>query len=174
MKEIWKDIEGYEGLYQVSNLGRVKRLKRFKKNHSKLQLVPEKILNQTLSNNGYYMVGISVNKMRKCFLVHRLIAKSFIDNPYNYDEVNHKDGNKLNNSINNLEWCTQKQNVIHSYNNCLNSRKKKVKQLDKNRNVIKIWNSVTEAQKFYKNTSISAVCRGKRKYACGFIWEYLL
>lgn len=172
MKEIWKPIIGYEGLYEISNFARVKRLRRYKSNHSKMQFIPECILKQTIMNNGYLSVGISLNCKRKCFLVHRLLAIHFIPNPNNYSYINHIDGNKLNNNLDNLEWCTQQYNVIHSYNNNLNKRKKKVNQYDLNGNFIKTWDSVTEAQKYYKNSSISAVCLNKRKSASGFIWKY--
>lgn len=97
MKEIWKDIKGYEGLYQVSNLGNVKSLK------------TNKNLYYSNSNNGYLRVGLFKNK-RKMFSIHRLVAENFIPNPNEYLVVNHKDFNQKNNKVDNLEWCTSKEN----------------------------------------------------------------
>lgn len=105
--EIWKDIEGYEGLYQVSNLGRVKSLK-----FNKI-----KILSQGISGSGYKIVSLSKENQRKIFLVHRLVAMVFIKNPNNYPCINHKDENKLNNLANNLEWCTHRYNCNYKNHN---------------------------------------------------------
>lgn len=102
MEEVWKDIAGYEGLYQASNLGDIKSLFRYK-----ITLTPS-------VRKGYYIVGLYKNKKHKTFNVHRLIASAFIDNEYNKSQINHKDGNKLNNNASNLEWCTPKENTIHS------------------------------------------------------------
>lgn len=106
--EIWRDIEGYEGLYQVSNLGRVKSLEK----QCGVQIQKEKILKPGLVKGGYYRVGLTKNGIRKSKLVHRLVAETFI--PINLT-VNHKDGNKSNNTVDNLEWTTQKENNIHAY-----------------------------------------------------------
>lgn len=107
MKEIWRDIEGYEGLYQVSNIGRVKSLM-FRNN--KYSISREKIMACTI-RSGYYVLVLRKNKERKSEQVHRLVAKAFIPNPNNLLIVNHKDFNRRNNNVQNLEWCTQKQNV---------------------------------------------------------------
>jgi hypothetical protein len=118
MKEIWKDIKGYEGLYQVSNLGGVKRIERYniKKcrygNYCKL-LLKEKIIFGCLDKNGYYKTSLSKNKIKKTFRINRLVAQTFLDNPENKPQVNHKDGNKLNNNITNLE------NISHAIKNNL-------------------------------------------------------
>jgi len=115
MKEIWKDIKGYEGIYQISNLGKVKSLKRYKKNKSKLQLVNEKILsNYTNSKNGYVYVYLCKDGNYKNVRLHKLVAQTFIENPMNYKYINHINGDKTNNNVNNLEWCTQSYNVIDS------------------------------------------------------------
>jgi hypothetical protein len=108
-EEIWKDIEGYEGLYQVSNLGRVKSLARYKQNHSKLQKVNERLLSPRFRRN-YYVVALCKEGTVKNVSVHRLVAETFIPNPNNYPIINHKDENSLNNCINNLEWCTYQYN----------------------------------------------------------------
>ena len=116
MQETWKDIDGYEGLYQISNLGRVKSLNKviIKKNgvHHPFK---EKILSHEVNNKGYITTTLCKNTKIKVFLVHRLVAKAFIPNPNNLSQVNHKDGNKENNHANNLEWCTQSINMRHAY-----------------------------------------------------------
>ena len=114
MKEIWKDIEGYEGLYQISNLGNVKSLHRIANIPNGHRKVKERILKQT-ENRGYRAVIISKEKTRKEFSAHRLVAFHFIPNPENKPEVNHIDGNKSNNKVENLEWVTPSENIRHSY-----------------------------------------------------------
>jgi len=119
MKEIFKDIEGYESYYQISNLGRVKSLKRTKKSKSGvIYTVKERILKQSLKvtvcgNYKYPIVNLSKNGKAKHHSVHRLIACAFIPNPENKPHVNHIDSNTQNNSIENLEWCTHKENMWH-------------------------------------------------------------
>lgn len=110
MQEIWKDIEGYEGRYQISNYGRIRGL-RFR---GKARTVP-KILSQPINCNGYHIITIrDKNNKRKTFIVHRLVAKAFIPNPNNFPVINHKDENKLNNHVQNLEWCTVSYNTKYS------------------------------------------------------------
>lgn len=101
--EIWKDIEGYEGIYQISNYGRIKS---FYKNEGK-------ILKNEIRNT-YKIIQLTKDKKRKSFQIHRLVAKAFIPNSNNYKIVNHKDFNRENNDVDNLEWCTQKYNVNYS------------------------------------------------------------
>lgn len=107
MQEIWKDIEGYEGLYQISNFGRVKSFQKSSKYHSPKEM----ILKPSLINSGYGVVTLYNQNKRQKFQVHRLVASAFIPNLQNLPCVNHKDENKLNNCAENLEWCT------YSYNN---------------------------------------------------------
>ncbi len=103
--EIWKEIENYEGLYQISNLGRVKSLKCNR----------EKILKQTITHYGYLQVGLSKDKKTTPFKVHRLLMIYFVDNPESKAHVNHINGIKTDNRLENLEWCTPKENCIHKY-----------------------------------------------------------
>ena len=182
--EIFKDIFGYENLYQISNFGRVKSLKRenvfycgLRKEYLK-RSVKEKILNYSKSNRGYLQVCLTKNGKSKTFLVHRLVAKTFIENVYNKSQVNHIDGNKENNSVNNLEWCTSSENNKHAFVLGLNKPRniRKVNQYDKNGNFIKQWNCITDF--FRKNninlksSNITNCCKGRRKTAYGYIWKY--
>ena len=117
-QEIWKDIQGYEGLYQISNLGRVKSLERIIiTNNGITKKISEKILKPYLKGNGYYNIVLRKDSKTKCYFVHRLVAKEFIPNPDNLPQVNHKDENKLNNNVDNLEWCTSKYNNNYGTHN---------------------------------------------------------
>lgn len=108
MEEEWRDLEGYEGLYQVSNLGRVKALER-------VITLPEKILEGTITENGYVQVRLTKDKTAKSELVHRLVANTFIPNPDNKPDVNHKLGIKTDNRVTELEWNTKSENQLHAY-----------------------------------------------------------
>ena len=109
--EIWKDIPGYEGLYKISNYGRVKSLKRYRPNGSKSQLVPEKIKKGTDNRCGYLVVTLSKSSKTKKNYIHRLVGIAFLPNPFNLPEINHKDEDKSNNKIDNLEWCSSLYNT---------------------------------------------------------------
>lgn len=119
MLEIWKDIPEFENLYQVSNLGRVKALKKIRRNGrlgSTIRVYEEKILKTSIKKfGGYELVSLYFFGKTKTFTVHRLVCKSFLINEFNYDSINHKDGNKLNNNVLNLEWCTKSQNSLHAF-----------------------------------------------------------
>lgn len=161
--EIWKDIKDYEGLYQVSNLGNVKRKK------------DNYVFKKSKNSSGYRVVTLTKNKIEKSVSVHRLVANAFIPNPKNKSQINHIDGNKMNNIIDNLEWCTASENMEHAYKNNLEILKgKKIIQYDNNMNIIKIWNKISDAEKQLNisHGKISMVCRGKRNKAGGYIWRY--
>ncbi len=112
--EIWKDILGYEGLYQVSNLGRVKLLPRkVNAKSNSCRMLYEKIFAIVLAPNGYCRVGLRLNKNRRHFSVHRLVAEAFIPNDKNKPQVNHINGIKTDNRVENLEWCTERENSVH-------------------------------------------------------------
>jgi hypothetical protein len=111
-KEIWKDIIGYENYYQISNYGNVKSLER---SFHLGGIRKEKILKFSINTSGYFQVTLQKNGEKKNYLVHKLVALHFIPNPDNKSEINHKDGNKLNNLINNLEWCTRSENALHAF-----------------------------------------------------------
>lgn len=116
--EIWKNIKDYEGYYQVSNLGNVRTLDRVVKDTTKnrTQRIKGRILKQTDNGRGYKLVFLSKDRKRKNYYVHRLVAEHFIENPKHLREVNHKDFNKSNNCIDNLEWVTSAENKIHLLN----------------------------------------------------------
>ena len=165
MEEIWKDKKGYEGHYQVSNWGRVKSIKFGK----------EKILKLIKDKDGYLQVTLCKNNIKKVYKVHRLVAEAFIDNTDNLPQVNHKDENKLNNNVDNLEWCDRLYNV--RYGTGIERRSKKrskpVLQYDLEGNFIKEWVSINECvRNGYNQGNVAACCRGKRKYHKGFIWRY--
>lgn len=157
MKEIWKTIENYEGLYQVSNLGNVKSLKFGK----------EKILKPGVDGKGYFFVNLFKNGKKKLMTIHRLVAKAFLPNSDNLPCVNHKDKNPKNNNVNNLEFCTQQYNVEYS---CA----KKVGQYSKNGKLIKVWSSMMEAERngFHRG-NICSCCKGRLKSHHGFKWKYI-
>ena len=168
LNEIWKPIKGYEGLYEVSNLGRVKSLVNNKGQYR------EKILKHNI-RNGYPSVTLCKNKKLKSFAIHRLVAEAFLPNPDNLPCVNHKDENRLNNFVDNLEWCTYSYNV--NYGTGLKRRSitqsKPVLQYDKNGNFIKEWQSTMECgRNGYCQVHVSECCRGKRKYHKDCIWRY--
>lgn len=119
MEEEWRPIKGYEGLYEVSNMGRVKSL------HAPQGI----ILKQGTYPNGYMGANLSKDGTVNMKLVHRLVAIAFIQNPNNYEEVNHKDGNKKNNTVDNLEWCTRSYNLKHAYHNKLMDRSEQKKSV---------------------------------------------
>ena len=166
----------YEGFYQVSNLGRVRSLDRIVTQQGRGKVFhgnrKSKILKQHLQNCGYLLVWLSrQGRKKKALTVHRLVAESFVKNPYGYDFVNHKDGDKTNNNYENLEWCTKSQNCKHAYNvlnhkppNCVAVRCKETGQC---------FNSITEAAQVMNanKCAIGHVLSKRSKTAGGFSWE---
>ncbi len=116
IKELWKDVIDYEGLYKVSNIGRVRSVERYVKQHRGQQLKKGKILKLGIDRGGYVTVKLSKDNKGRRPTVHRLVSQAFITNPDNKPEVNHIDGNKSNNHVYNLEWCTRSENMKHCWN----------------------------------------------------------
>ena len=168
MEEIWKDIEGYEGLYQVSNMGNVRSL-----NYNQTREI--KVLKPS-NNRGYKLVVLSKNGKSKTYQVHRLVALHFIPNPNSLSIINHKNEDKTNNCVDNLEWCSQEYNI--NYGN----RNKKVRyklskpiiQLTPNNEIVKKWDGLTviKQELGFSVGNISECANGKRKTAYGYIWKY--
>lgn len=177
MEEIWKDIVGFEKYYQVSNLGRIKTKS------------TGKVRKQGITR-GYPSFTFQIKGKAYNLTVHRIVAKAFIPNPNNYEVVNHKDGNKTNNNVDNLEWCTTQHNVREAYRlGLMNISEKHIEQMrnlglksgkriaqkDLQGNIIKIYRSGNQAS-IDTNISqglISLCCNNKRKTAGGYKWEYL-
>ena len=178
MVETWLPIMGYEGLYEVSDLGRIKACEKPKGTSCK-KMFPERIM--VFSNNGNYsIVGLSKNSSRRTRYVHRLVALHFVPNPDNLPEVNHKDGNKLNCRADNLEWTTRKENERHAYENGLKRKggmwgnSKAVYQFSLSGILLKEWDCLKEIwrQLGYDRRVISRCCDGKTQSSHGFIWMY--
>lgn len=169
MKEVWKDILGYEGLYQVSNLGDVKSLPK----HCGNRPTQEKLCSQDWCR-GYKRVGLCKNSVLKHKQVHRLVAEAFIPNPENKPQVNHKNGIKTDNRVSNLEWTSVNENLNHA-RDVLGKKDAhpaiKVAQIENNV-IIAIFGSVSEAKKKTLINNISGCCRGVLKTAGGYKWKY--
>ena len=182
--EVWKDIVGYEGLYQVSNLGRVKSLKRkVYAGRNRMRWQHERIMSNNRTNgNGYIIVSLNKESKSETKYVHRLVAESFIENPNNYKYINHKDENKSNNKVSNLEWCTAQYNSTYNDLHIRNSKKminnpkisKKIYQLDEDNNIINVFPSISEASRQFNvsNQAISDCLRGIQKHSAGYKWKY--
>ena len=171
--EVWKDIKGFEGMYQVSSIGRVKSLDRYvgyKKSGKRLVKGQEKI--QTVTDKGYLKVTLCKDGTGKTREVQRLVAEAFIPNPENKEQVNHIDGNKFNNYVENLEWCTPSENTVHA-KKVLKQGIKQVNQYDLQGNFIATYSSLKEAgeKTGVPKCSISNVVCGRRKKAGNFKWK---
>lgn len=177
MSEIWKDIKGYEGLYQASNLGRIKSLRNYHQTG--------RILKTFKRPNGYLIVTLCNRGKQTTKSVHRLVAETFIEKESNKDQVNHKNGNKEDNRVDNLEWCTCKENINHAWENGLSKVTKgmrehckayniKINQYNKDMGIIKQWESASQAGRelnIFQQAIVNCL-KGRSKTAGGFIWKY--
>ena len=176
--EEWRDVVGYEGLYQVSSEGRVKSLERTcnAKGGSK-RTVKERILKPGLDKDGYLMIGLWAGGKRKMLKIHRLVCQAFHENPENKSEVNHVNEDKTDNKAVNLEWCTRRDNCNHGSRNerAAKALGKPIAQYTRDGELVKVWPSTMEVQRQtgFSQGNISEVANGKRKTAHGFIWEYV-
>ena len=161
--EKWKDVDGYEGVYQVSNKGRLK--------HILVKDRCEKLVRLYKEKTGYIRITLSHKNKRKKISMHREVAKLFIPNPNNLETVNHKDYNRTNNDADNLEWMTVEVNLRYSIDR---HYKKAVIQMDLQGNILKEWPSAYEVEKQigYKSTTISRCCLGKNKTYMKCLWKF--
>ena len=173
MIEIFKDIKDYEGLYQVSNFGNVLSLNYNRSGKPKL-------LKPHIEGGGYSFVHLCKDGKRKMFKIHRLVAETFLENPDNLPQVNHKDEDKTNNRVDNLEWCDNKYNcnygtrierIVKKQTN--RNKSKKVLQFTLDGEFIREWPSTRECKRNGFNSGhVSSCCNGKLKSHKGFIWRY--
>lgn len=191
MEEVWKDVVGYEGLYQVSNLGRVKSVDRTIFRSSTPQKVKGKIISQGLLNSGYKAVSLWYKKKRKAFTVHRLVANAFLEKVDGKDFIDHINGVRTDNRANNLRWCTriENSNFPIARSKYIAANKKRVEKIRKIRSehslevlqltteglVVKKWSSVKEASENLGilTSGIYASCVGAKKTAGGYKWKYV-
>lgn len=181
--EVWKDIQGYKGLYQVSNLGRVKSLNYHRTGK-------EKILKPAKNTTNYFFVCLCKERKQKCFLVHRLVAQAFIPNNENKPQINHLDEDKTNNIVSNLQWVTAKENINYGTHNermakTLKSRKRSqetiekmsipIVQLTKTGDYIATYQGARHIGRDlgFHQSNITQCCKGKLKTANGYKWMYL-
>jgi len=183
-KETWKPIVGYEGLYEVSNMGRIKSLPKTIDIHRCLQHRNEKIFNGSKDNHGYMCVTLCNNGKRKTFKVHRLVAYAFIPNPDNLPQINHKDENKANNCVENLEWCDQSYNINYGNRNkkCILTKNKNgsfgaevpILQYTFDGVFVKRYSSLSEVERTTGKCYVSVICccSGKFTHSYDYIWIY--
>lgn len=182
--EIWKDIKGYEGYYQISNLGRLRSLDRYikfkKLGHTRL--FKGVILADVFDSKGYNINCIKINQVKKNVKIHRLVAKAFIPNPKNKPQVNHINEIKTDNRATNLEWCTAKENMNHgsigkriSISNTNNEKtSKKVYQYTLDDKLVKTWLSTRDVSRnsHFNHTGVSNAAIGRYKTHLGYKWSY--
>ena len=178
--ERWRDIEGYEGLYQISSCGRVKSLERYKNGKSGSNIfMKERILKPRKTSDGYLQVTLCKDCNSKQPLIHRLVAQAFIPNPNNLPQVNHKNEDKQSNFVCNLEFCDCKYNINYGSHNermkksQINNPSKSKKVLCIETNVIYESTREAERQTGIRHSNISSCCNGKLKTAGGYPWKYV-
>lgn len=182
-KEQWKPIPLYEGLYDVSTLGKVRSIAQYTNHHNIVARPRPRMLKHEITHDGYVRVSLSNRGVQKHMMVHRLVALAFIPNPNNLPQINHKDENPQNNFVDNLEWCTGKQNCNYGLHrqrisqrlNTKHHLSKPVARLDTSGNIIETYKSTREAARKIgvRSENISRCCNGKYKLVCGSKWKYI-
>lgn len=174
LDEVWKPINSYEKLYEISSFGRVRSLDREIEGRWGSTKIRGKLLIPVPDKDGYLIITLCKNGKQKVGKIHRLVAETFIENPNNLPQVNHKDENKQNNCVDNLEFCTSKYNTNYGtgIERRSNKTSKPVLQFDINHNFIRKYKSMTEAEKTLKIKHIYDCCNGKLKMCGGYIWRY--
>lgn len=182
--EIWKEIPRYNGAYLISNFGNMKSTERYCYHGDKPWLVKERLLSKVVGHTGYIEYQVTYNKKHRSEKAHRLVAEAFIPNPENKPQVNHIDGNKQNNRVENLEWCTNGENSKHAFRTGLNhanytpSNSRKILQINKDTNeIIAKYPSINAALRHFnlpitKRANIVECCKGKQKTGYGYKWKY--
>lgn len=174
MEEIWKEVEEFNGAYLISNKGRLKSVKRGIKWNGTIRHQEDKIMSQVINKSGYIEYQITYNGKHYSRKAHRLVAMAFIPNIDNKPFINHKDGIKTNNNVNNLEWCTNRENVQHAYNNELIHKAKAILQFTKDGKFLRRWKNSSEITRELGigKTTIHAACKRKNHQTKGYIWRY--
>lgn len=182
IKEEWKPIKEYEGVYEISNFGRVRSVDRigYQRHYSgglsKYHFKGKEIKPNT-RHNGYICVSLHKNGVQKTFNIHRLVALHFLEKPEGKEYVNHKDSDPTNNNVNNLEWCTQSENIQYAYDQGrkIPPHTRKIGQYGLHGNFIKEWNSEAEISRSLNipQGNIYKACRGLRITAGGYKWKYI-
>lgn len=178
--EVWKDIEGYEGLYQISNLGRVKSMPKTRRNRFSSYRSKEAIL-KPRTQSGYDVAALYKDGVRENIKVHRLVAVAFIGRDHSKPWINHKNGIKTDNRVENLEWCTPQGNSRHAFDTGLNHvergkgnpRSRRILQYKENGELIAEWYGVGEIKRELgiNPANVNGCLHGRRRVAGGFIWK---
>lgn len=175
MQEIWKPLVGWENIYEISNYGRIKSLDRYVNQSGHKRFCKGQLIKPTLHKTNYCMVTLRNSGIQKVCKLHQLVMNTFNPNTTNRKlEINHIDGNTTNNRLDNLEWCTHKENLQHASKHHLLSTYKPINQYDLDGNFIKRWDSMKEARRFYGFgiNSLRNACKRKSGIHKGFIWRY--